>query len=402
MTRPFFPDDATAWDHPVPLAVESAPVPAYGTGSLADLLPTLAAGMGVPRMTAAIDELAPVDRACVFLIDGLGWEQLKAHPAEAPYLNSLLGSSRGGTGRPITAGYPATTATSLASVGTGLPPGAHGLPGYTVRNPATGQLMNQLRWQPFTDPRAWQPHPTVFQLAQQAGVHAAQVSSPAFQNTPLTKVALSGGTFLGRLTGEERMDVAAEQLAAADRALVYTYYSELDGAGHRYGVDSDTWRGQLMHVDRLAQRLAEQLPPRSALYVTADHGMIDVPFDEQHRIDFDEDWELRAGVALLGGEGRARHVYAVPGAEGDVLTCWREVLGEQFWVASRDEAIAAGWFGPRVDERVYARIGDVIAAARDDVLLIASEQEPKESLMVGNHGSMTPAEQLVPLLEVRS
>ncbi|MFD5471785.1 alkaline phosphatase family protein [Streptomyces sp. NPDC127105] len=402
MTRPFFPDDATAWDHPEPLAVESAPAPAYGTGSLADLLPTLAAGMGVPRMTAAIDELAPVDRACVFLIDGLGWEQLKAHPLDAPYLNSLLGSSRGGTGRPITAGYPATTATSLASVGTGLPPGAHGLPGYTVRNPATGELMNQLRWQPYSDPRAWQPHPTVFQLAQQAGVHAAQVSSPTFQNTPLTKVALSGGTFLGRLTGEERMDVAAEQLAAADRALVYTYYSELDGAGHRYGVDSDTWRGQLMHVDRLVQRLAEQLPPRSALYVTADHGMVDIPFDEQHRIDFDEDWELRAGVALLGGEGRARHVYAVPGAEGDVLTCWREVLGEQFWVASRDEAIAAGWFGPSVDKRVYARIGDVIAAAHDDVLLIASEQEPKESLMVGNHGSMTPAEQLVPLLEVRS
>ncbi|MFB6962370.1 alkaline phosphatase family protein [Streptomyces sp. NPDC056309] len=403
MTRPFSPDDAaTAWGHPEPLAVESAPVPEYGTGSLADLLPTLAAGMGVPRMTAAIGELAPADRACVFLIDGLGWEQLKAHPADAPYLTSLLGSSRGGTGRPITAGYPATTATSLASVGTGLPPGAHGLPGYTVRNPATGALMNQLRWQPYSDPRAWQPHPTVFQLAQQAGVHAAQVSSPAFQNTPLTKVALSGGTFVGRLTGEERMDVAAEQLAAADRALVYTYYSELDGAGHRYGVDSDTWRGQLMHVDRLVQRLAEQLPPHSALYVTADHGMVDVPFDEQHRIDFDEDWELRAGVALLGGEGRARHVYAVPGAEDDVLTCWREVLGEQFWVASREEALAAGWFGPRVDDRVYARIGDVVAAARDDVLLIASEQEPKESLMVGNHGSMTPAEQLVPLLEVRS
>ena len=233
-------------------------------------------------------------------------------------------------------------------------------------------------------------------------MHAAQVTSPTFEKTPLTKVALSGGTFHGRLTGEERMDLAAEQLAVGDRSLIYTYYSELDGAGHRYGVASDTWRGQLMTVDRLVQRLAEQLPPRSALYVTADHGMVDVPFDEQHRIDFDEDWELRAGVALLGGEGRARHVYAVPGAENDVLTCWREVLGEQFWVASRDEAVAAGWFGPRVEERVYARLGDVIAAARDDVLIIASEREPKESAMVGNHGSMTPAEQLVPLLEVRS
>ncbi len=147
-------------------------------------------------------------------------------------------------------------------------------------------------------------------------MHTAQVSSPTFEHTPLTKVALSGGTFHGRLSGEDRMDLAAEQLAAGDRSLVYTYYAEVDGKGHRFGVDSDAWRGQLMYVDRLAQRLAEQLPPRAALYVTADHGMIDIPFDEQHRIDFDEDWELRAGVALLGGEGRARHVYAVPGAAG--------------------------------------------------------------------------------------
>ncbi|MGW1915418.1 alkaline phosphatase family protein [Streptomyces sp. NPDC002076] len=392
----------SAWDHPEPLALDTAPLPEYGTGSLADLLPTLAAGMGVPGLKATIEELTPADRVCVLLIDGLGWEQLRAHADEAPFLTSLLGTSRGGTGRPLTAGYPATTAVSLASVGTGLPPGVHGLPGYTVRNPATGELMNQLRWQPYTDPRAWQPYPTVFQLAQAAGVHAAQVTSPIFEHTPLTKIALSGGSFHGRLSGEERMDLAAEQLAAGDRSLVYTYYSELDGAGHRYGVASDTWRGQLMYVDRLAQRLAEQLPPRSALYVTADHGMVDVPFDDEHRIDFDTDWELRAGVALLGGEGRARHVYAVPGAENDVLTVWREVLGEQFWVASRDEAIAAGWFGPHIDERVYPRLGDVVAAAYDDVLIIASEREPKESSLVGNHGSMTPAEQLIPLLEVRS
>ncbi|MER5260201.1 MULTISPECIES: nucleotide pyrophosphatase/phosphodiesterase family protein [unclassified Streptomyces] len=393
-----------AWDDVEPLSLDSAPLPEYGAGSLADLLPTLVSHQGVEGFAPVIQELAPADRNCVFLIDGLGWEQLRAHPAEAPFLTSLISSSRGGTGRPITAGFPATTATSLASVGTGLPPASHGLPGYTVRNPATGALMNQLRWNPWTDPRKWQPYPTVFQQAHAAGVHTAQVSSPTFENTPLTKIALSGGSFRGKLSGEDRMDLAAEQLGAGDRSLVYTYYAEVDGKGHRFGVDSDAWRGQLMYVDRLVQRLAEQLPPRSALYVTADHGMLDIPFDEQSRIDFDEDWELRAGVALLGGEGRARHVYAVPGAENDVLTVWREVLGEQFWVASRDEAIAAGWFGPpgAVDERVYRRIGDVIAAAHDDVAIIATEKEPKESALVGMHGSMTAVEQLVPLIEVRS
>ncbi|MFF0571493.1 alkaline phosphatase family protein [Streptomyces sp. NPDC004041] len=391
-----------AWQDPVPLALDTAPVPEYGSGSLADLLPTLAAGLEVPGFTAAIPELTPADRNCVFLIDGLGWEQIKAHPDEAPFLYSLLPTSRGGTGRPLTAGFPSTTATSLASVGTGLPPGEHGLAGYTARNPETGELMNQLRWKPWTEPKVWQPHPTVFQLADAVGVHTAQVSAPMFEQTPLTRIALSGGSFLGRLSGEDRMDVAAQRLAAGDRSLVYTYYSEVDGKGHRFGTDSDAWRGQLMYVDGLARRLAEQLPPRSALYITADHGMIDIPFDEQSRIDFDEDWELGAGVALLGGEGRARHVYAVPGAQADVLAVWREVLGEQFWIASRDEAIAAGWFGPVIDERVRGRIGDVVAAAHDDVIITASVNEPHESAMAGVHGSLTPVEQLVPLLEVRS
>ncbi|WP_411129569.1 alkaline phosphatase family protein [Streptomyces sp. x-19] len=392
---------APIWPEPEPLDPLTAPVPRYGTGSLADLLPAITAGQGLPGVATDM-ALAPADRACVFLIDGLGWELLRAHPEEALFLTSLLDTSSNGTGQPLTAGFPATTATSLASVGTGLPPGAHGLPGYTCEDPATGALMNQLRWRPWTDPHAWQPYPTVFQLADAAGIHTCQVSAPDFAQTPLTRIALSGGTFHGRLSGEERMDLAAEQLAAADRSLVYTYYSEVDGKGHRYGVDSDAWRGQLLYVDRLAQRLAEQLPPRSALYVTADHGMIDIPFDPESRIDFDEDWELRAGVRLLGGEGRARHVYAHPGAAADVLAVWREVVGDQMWVASREEAIAAGWFGPHVDDRVRARIGDVVAAAHADMAIIASEREPGESQMVGLHGSMTPVEQLVPLLEVRT
>ncbi|GAA2091872.1 alkaline phosphatase family protein [Streptomyces albiaxialis] len=384
-----------------PLDLRTAPVPRYGTGSLADLLPSLAAGLGVPGMRAGLP-LAPADRVCVFLVDGLGWEALKAHPDEAPFLTSLLASSTNGTGTPLTSGFPSTTATSLASVGTGLTPGAHGLPGYTALNPETGALMNQLRWQPWTDPHAWQPYPTVFQAADAAGIATCQVTAPHFEHTPLTKIALSGGTFLGRLAAEDRMDLAAERLAASDRALVYTYYAELDGNGHRYGMDSDAWRGQLAHVDRLAQRLAEQLPPRSALYVTADHGMVDVPTGHEARIDFDEDWELSAGVAALGGEGRMRHVYAVPGAGGDVHAVWREVLAEQAWVATREQAVELGWFGPEVEDRVRGRIGDVVAAMRADVAVVATRREPKESALVGMHGSATPAEQFVPLLEVRS
>ncbi len=115
-------------------------------------------------------------------------------------------------------------------------------------------------------------------------------------------------------------------------------------------------------MDKLAEQLFSALPSQTCLYVTADHGMVDVGPDD--RIDVDEVPELRDGVALLGGEARARHVYAEPGAAGDVMATWREVLADRAWVTSRDEAIKEGWFGP-VDPSLADRIGDVVAARAD-------------------------------------
>jgi hypothetical protein len=81
----------------------------------------------------------------------------------------------------------------------------------------------------------------------------------------------------------------------------------------------------------------------------------------------------------------------------DVLAAWREKLGDNAWVVERDEAIAAGWFGPRVSDRVRPRIGDVVAAARDRFGMVRRQAEPVESSLIGQHGSLTSAEQLVPL-----
>jgi hypothetical protein len=131
------------------------------------------------------------------------------------------------------------------------------------------------------------------------------------------------------------------------------------------------------------------------LYITADHGMVDVPPD--CRVDADAVPGLRHGVALLGGEPRARHVYARPGAAADVLAAWQDTLGDGAWIASREEAIEAGWFGP-VDPRVSDRIGDVIAAARGPSAVVATVTEPRESALIGMHGSLTAGDQRVPLL----
>jgi hypothetical protein len=81
-----------------------------------------------------------------------------------------------------------------------------------------------------------------------------------------------------------------------------------------------------------------------------------------------------------------------------VLAAWRETLAQRAWVASRDEAISAGWFGDRVGDDVRFRIGDVVAAACGTAGLMRRTAEPLLSSLIGQHGSLTNAEQRVPLL----
>jgi len=371
----------------------SATVPDYGEGTLPDLATSLLASLGVDDAPNPLG-LASTRRACLLIVDGLGWELLRAHQAAAPFLSELTT-----TGRALTAGFPATTVTSLSSLGTGLPPGRHGMLGYQVAVPGQDRLLNGLRWDAQVDPVSWQPAPTIYQRAAAAGIDAYRVAARGLEKTGFSLAAMRGALYrpadsLGALVAQ-----ASWALAGSDRALVTVYHAELDGTGHVFGSQSEAWSYQLAHVDKLAEQLASSLPPGTALYVTADHGMVDAGQDD--KIDVDLVPGLRDGVALLGGEPRARHVYAVPGAAPDVLATWQGVLGGRAWVASRNEAIDAGWFGP-VDERFRPRIGDVVAAPAGSWALVATKAEPLESSLAGMHGSLTPSDQFVPLLSVTS
>jgi hypothetical protein len=364
-------------------------LPNYGESTLADLGESLLASLGVPGATDALG-LPRADRACMLVIDGLGWHLLSGTPDTAPFLASLLAE-----GRQLSAGFPATTVTSLSSLGTGRPPGQHGLLGYQVRVPDTGRLLNALHWDKAVDPVGWQPGSTIFERAVAAGVGAIRVAQGSFERTGLSMAAMRGAEYRAANTLGALVAVTVEALATTRRGFVQVYTGDLDGTGHACGCGSAAWRYQLAHIDKLAEQIAHALPRGVPLYITADHGMVDVPAAD--RIDADLIPELRTGVALLGGEPRARHVYAAPGAAADVLVAWQETLRDRAWTVSREQAIDEGWFGP-VDWRVADRLGDVIAAARGEAGVVASVTEPRESALVGMHGSLSATDQQIPLL----
>jgi hypothetical protein len=183
-------------------------------------------------------------------------------------------------------------------------------------------------------------------------------------------------------------------------AFVLSYYPGVDAAGHVHGVASPRWHEQLVAVDNAARRLAEQLPEGTLLVVTGDHGMLDLRLTE--RMDLADYPELAAGVSLLAGEARARYVRTVPGAVDDVLMTWRAILGDRMWVWTAEEAIATGIFGPRMNDGARERIGDIVAAAFDRVGVVQRDVDPAQARLNGHHGSLTPAEQLVPFAVFRA
>jgi len=380
------------------------PIPLYGSASLADLVPSLLAALGADGFANPM-EIEPTARVCMLVIDGLGHELIRDNAASAPFLAGLAEDAA-----PITAGFPSSTSVSFASLGTGRTPGEHGIMGYTMAIAGHHRAMNTLSWAlhglgPHHDlleeviPEQFQPTPTAYEVAAAQGIEVSAVGPGQLAHTGLTRAALRGARYRFALS---LGDLAAESIRALERgrrSFVQSYHPDLDSTGHARGVDSDSWRLQIGILDRLVQDIANRLPADSLLVVTGDHGMVDLRPEE--RIDIDDHPELAAGVRLLGGEARARHVYTRPGATAEVLSAWREALGDRMWIMPREQAIDEGWFGPVVPDAFRPRIGDVVAAAHGPVGVVQRSVFALETKMVGHHGSLTAAEQLVPFLLVR-
>jgi hypothetical protein len=366
----------------------------WSAGSLASVLPSVADRLGVARHAGRdVFDLPTVRRTVVVLVDGLGHDLLRQRSGHAPFLRGHLE-----TAHRVPCGFPTTTATSMGTFGTGLPPGSHGLVGMQVLDPDTDRLLNELSWEDGPDPRAWQPHETVFEAAENAGVSVTMVGPHYFEGSGLTTAALRGGRFRAGRTLEDRVTAAVSAVRAAPRSLVYLYWGEVDKIGHVHGCQSWQWGDEVESVDAALRSLAARVPDDTSIVVTADHGMVDVPFSD--RLDLVHEPDLMAGVRHLGGEPRNLQLYAEAGATTDVTAAWTSRLGDRARILTREQAVDEGWFGS-VRPGVEGRIGDLLVVMEGSFAVVHSGLMRREVVaLLGLHGSTSDAELAVPVVVV--
>ncbi|WP_246123215.1 alkaline phosphatase family protein [Cellulomonas terrae] len=372
-------------------------VPGSGHSCLGSVLPAVAGALGLTDVPGAGDaqlllRLPDASRVCVVLVDGLGHTNLAERAGHAPFLRRRLPDST-----PLTSTFPSTTATAMGTFGVALPPGRTGMLGYTVRDPATGELGNLVSWTGLPPARQWQREATVFERLVAAGTSVTSIGPARFAGSGLTEAALRGPTYKAAESLAARVDATVDALRRP--GVAYLYWGDVDKAGHHHGWGSWQWGDALAELDAELGRLARMLPRDTVLVVTADHGMVDV--DRSQRWDVGTDAVLGAGVALVAGEPRALHLHLEPGVDAALVADrWRDTLGSAAVVATRDDATSDGWFG-EVADHVLPVIGDVVVAMTGRATVVDSRTQTAASLdLVGVHGSLTRHEMLVPCLVV--
>lgn len=360
-------------------------------GTLASLSNSIFASLGLPGV---VDELelgqSPALRECLVLIDGMGAKSLAEFGKEFSIFKQSVNT------RNLTSHFPTTTTVNLTSLGTGVLPGVHGMLGYTVRVPRSGEpgrLLNALKWDERVDPVIWQSVPTLFERATQHGISVSQVSAKRYEGTGFTRAALRGAQYLGANQIGDLVESASQALTS-EKSFAYVYINHLDVAGHEDGVGSEKWLTALGIVAELLTQLREKLPKGTRIWVSADHGMVNA----QEKIIFGQDNDLNLDVTLYGGEPRARHLYISPGSLSDVKSRYETFLGDRADIFSKEEAIAANLFGPEMTSDSEDRIGDLIVIAKGSLILVDPERVKQEAGMVGHHGGLTEIESLIPLL----
>lgn len=356
--------------------------------SLTGVLPQL-----LTSLSGRSDWFAPARSAIVIVADGLGRGNLAQRAAYARFLSERM--TKRDAARTV---FPATTAAALSSLFTAVSPGEHGIVGYRVRVPGTASTPNQLTgWEDDgLDPLSWQRSQPVFEREAAAGRRCFVVSRAQHAATGFTTATVRGAEFVSASGIGERLARAEALAGAHEGALVYVYIPELDVIGHGHGWEGDRWAAELESLDAELRRWDRQLGPGIGAVLTADHGMIDVP---AHRhVLLREGDDLLDEVDVIGGEPRMLHLYASAGAAERVASRWRESESDRSWVMTRAEAVAAGLFGT-VHPEVAPRIGDVLVAARSSVAYYDDRlADKKPQRMVGQHGSLTDQERIVPLI----
>ncbi|XVH31036.1 alkaline phosphatase family protein [Haloferacaceae archaeon DSL9] len=395
--------------------------PAYDGYCFANVPATAAALLGVDLGRELPDDVfegveTDVSHVLAVVVDGLRFDRWVDHRRSVSLLDRL---TTNGAVTPLTTIYPSETTAAITTLHTGLQPVEHGLFGWEQYVPDVEGSIEPL---PFRTPDGRDPSSafdrpirgrdlfegdTVGMAFEAAGVDAAAIQPASTLGTPYASRTLRGTRPVSyRTVAEGAVSLRQRLESVAGRSYTTLYCSEIDTLSHHRGTRTAHYEAVLAMLADALEREFDRLDPAVAaetmLVVVADHGHLDIDPKAGVRLDrieglldeFARDTDGRP----IGptGSGRNVHLRVRDGRAAAVAARLRDELDALAW--TRDEASDSGLFGDRPAGTWFeSRCGDVVVTHRDRVLW----DDSRKFVSAGQHGGLSPAEQLVPFAACR-
>ncbi len=379
--------------------------PDYQGNSLLNLVISLATTVGRARNSLfaapSCEDLGDLKQArnTVFLIiDGMGAMDV-ARRGSGSFMSDH------GKGR-LTSVFPSTTACAVTTSLCGLAPAAHGLTGWYVRDDRFGGILAPLPMQrrdglPLSGWWKMQrlfAYPSIFQLMK---CRSVMVSHEHILGSPFNMRHSRG---VARRYGYRSVDEMVATIVTAVRDLgsrggfVHAYHADYDALAHAHGIGSLQCTEHFERLNEALNRISKALAGSdTALVVTADHGFIDSPPEQQVCLN-DYPQLMMHLDGPLWGERRVAYARVRAGREASFAQDFAQALGDRFFLRRSNDIVDAGLFGPasKPNPRLRERVGDFTILGKGDWSIHDRVENERTHAMIGMHAGVSADEMLIP------
>ncbi len=371
--------------------------------ALPDVVPMalhLLTGGSLPsKMT--VNRFGTAHRIIIWLIDGLGYDQLTAALSLnlMPTLAHLLQHGEASSHQ-MQSVFPSITPVALASLLTGSWPGQHGLIGRYLQDPPNISWVDTLGRKGVAEP--WPLlEDTVDKHALRLGVNYEVIIEARLLSGTLTKILHPWPTRIVSYVSPLAIGrLLWDAVSNPTSGLCYVYWPYLDSINHQRGLYSRDWGDEMAALDRILSDVVMHMHRAPGygpvqLWLVADHG-------HQPIQDFLPYWMLRESLPDLApipfGCDKMAGLQLNNDQAGKIARLVPELFGSRVSMRPMSDLFQAGDFGPAVRREVQGRLGNWVLETEDG--FVWSWERATASERVSNHGGRSAAEITVPFVEI--
>jgi hypothetical protein len=342
--------------------------------------------------------IGPAEHLIFVLLDGLGMNLVRRLAPESFLARTFR--------RELLATCPSTTACALTSLATAEHPNRHGVTGWFTHLPNLNLTATVL---PFTERFTGQ-------LLTQRGIRVEDVLPlpvlvpriprrtltvvPApLANTAYNTYSRGGTPGYGYHSIQGAIDaLIAHVNAEAAPSYAHLYLPEVDSLCHKLGADHPNVVPLVSGISIELERLFTALGGRARMIVSADHGLIDVPRENQALL-FVGDPLVELLAVPPSGDARMPVFHVKSGHKEAFAELFHERFDDRMVLLETDEAERMQLFGPGpIAPPVRNRFGDFVAIPyKAATLAFHPPGKPVGELFLAVHAGLSPQEMRVPL-----